>query len=1358
MAEASKTRRRLKKSQLVIGLAILVLFVAAAWYFNSLAFRDRVRRQIITTIEEGTGGRTSIDAIDWNISKLELVLHDVVIHGREAAGEAPFARIERVYLRAHLLSWRTLRLTYAEADRPALHLITYPDGTTNAPEPGVAGVSAGPNAARDHGAIATLFDVEMDRAEVHDGVLLVNNDAIPLDVAADGIRARLDYSAPEKHFNGSLDITKLDATYHNLRPFSASAHAEFTLAQQELTIRSATLTSDGSQLTAHGALTDFADPHVALTFEGKLDLTQAAAITRTPGLRGGTAILQGNSTYYAGQYRAGGTANVNGVQYRLGSAQIAGVNATANFEANNSGLQLKDVRGTALGGRFEGSASLGVDLVVRGRMHQRTVEERGAADVRFSGIDVQRLQAAIARKGPVRLQARGMAAGSISARWVGEPEDATAEITMNVTPPAAAARGEVPVSAALHTTYDGRSGNFSIQQLQVTMPSSRVQASGALGKVTALRVTVNTRDFPELQAALADLGVDFTIPAEIHGALDFTGGVVGTMAEPALSGHVVVTDFVHLAEFTPQTIQTSTKPSQPGEAMRVHWDRLVGDLQYSSRGVSLRNATLEAGGARLTLNGSAALSNGHVMPESHVDLTVNVQNGDAQHLATLLGMTSPVRGVVNGNAHISGAAGNPAGIGAGHLTNIPMGAQMASASSSFTLRDHQLQFSSLDIVRGSAHVTGAAGYNLLTDAFTFSVHGGVIDLAKTPEAQSARVTLAGKLTFAAQGSGTRAAPEINGTLHVSDLVINGESVGDLNAQAVTRNGAMQLSASTTAATAQLTVNGTVQLRGDFPVTLEVKFPHLDFDPLLRAYLRGRLTGHSLAAGTAQVSGPLKRPRELTVDGKVEQFSVAIEKLDLHNTAPVHFRVANEVLTLDEFHIAGSDTEFTASGAVPFAPDRSMDLRAQGSVDLALIQALNPNFTSVGKVTLDMRAQGTFARPSLTGTVQVANASIAYIDLPNGLSEVNGTLMFDQNRLVVQKLTGQSGGGALTLGGYVAYANGLSFAVNAQADQMRLRYPPGTSALANANIRWTGTPQSSTVAGDITLTRFSVSPQFDFATYLARAAQSTSGVALNTALNTVRLDLHLVSTPALQVSSSLAKVSGDLDLRVRGTLADPSVLGRVNIARGTIYFNGTKYQLERGDITFVNPTAIEPVMNVNFTTRIAGYDINLSLDGPLDHLHTTYRSDPPLPSTDIISLLAFRQCPTSATFTCSPSAVEQAETYSTGASTSFTETASNEILGEALNATLSNRVQKLFGISRVKISPEIATAIGNPSARITIEQQVSNNITITYVTDVAQAQQQVIQVEYNINRNLSVVAVRDQFGVLSFDVRIRRRKR
>ena len=61
-------------------------------------------------------------------------------------------------------------------------------------------------------------------------------------------------------------------------------------------------------------------------------------------------------------------------------------------------------------------------------------------------------------------------------------------------------------------------------------------------------------------------------------------------------------------------------------------------------------------------------------------------------------------------------------------------------------------------------------------------------------------------------------------------------------------------------------------------------------------------------------------------------------------------------------------------------------------------------------------------------------------------------------------------------------------------------------------------------------------------------------------------------------------------------------------------------------------------------------------------------------------------------------------------------------------------------------------------RTDAKQTINNNITFTYVTSLTQSAETVIQMEYNIDRNVSIVAVRDQNGVLGFDVRIRRRKK
>jgi len=149
---------------------------------------------------------------------------------------------------------------------------------------------------------------------------------------------------------------------------------------------------------------------------------------------------------------------------------------------------------------------------------------------------------------------------------------------------------------------------------------------------------------------------------------------------------------------------------------------------------------------------------------------------------------------------------------------------------------------------------------------------------------------------------------------------------------------------------------------------------------------------------------------------------------------------------------------------------------------------------------------------------------------------------------------------------------------------------------------------------------------------------------------------------------------------------------------------------------------------------------------------TYRSEPPLPSADIIALLAFGRTRQEGELSAQGSQAAASET--------FAQTASNAILGEALNAAVSSRVQKLFGISRIKIDPNLGGTgtEGNPNARLTVEQQISKNVTVTYLTNLSQYAQEVLQVEYNINKNVALVAVRDYTGVLAIDLRIRQRKR
>src|SRR5437764_911086 len=137
MPADQKPRRKNIRLQLALAVVIMAIVIGTAWYLTSSGFEGIVRGRVIAGIERATGGRTEIGQITWNGSKFELVATNVTIHGREGPNDAPFAHFSRVVVRAKLLSLfhDQMDLTYLQLDRPIIHLITYPDATTNQPNP-----------------------------------------------------------------------------------------------------------------------------------------------------------------------------------------------------------------------------------------------------------------------------------------------------------------------------------------------------------------------------------------------------------------------------------------------------------------------------------------------------------------------------------------------------------------------------------------------------------------------------------------------------------------------------------------------------------------------------------------------------------------------------------------------------------------------------------------------------------------------------------------------------------------------------------------------------------------------------------------------------------------------------------------------------------------------------------------------------------------------------------------------------------------------------------------------------------------------------------------------------------------------
>ena len=302
---------------------------------------------------------------------------------------------------------------------------------------------------------------------------------------------------------------------------------------------------------------------------------------------------------------------------------------------------------------------------------------------------------------------------------------------------------------------------------------------------------------------------------------------------------------------------------------------------------------------------------------------------------------------------------------------------------------------------------------------------------------------------------------------------------------------------------------------------------------------------------------------------------------------------------------------------------------------------------------------------------------------------------------------------------------------------------GLSATGNTSLRLQGGPESLLLSGNVLVTRFGVGPEVDFASFAAAGGVS-SPPEPNAASNKVRLDVHVTSSPQLDFQNSYAKLAGTADLTVRGTVAEPTILGRIQITDGSATFAGTKYELQRGDIYFSNPVRIDPAIDVNATARVETYDITVGLQGTMSNLKAAYRSDPPLSEADIFALLALGRTQ------------EEAQLYQEQEVQAGANQTNSALLGGALNETVANRIGRLFGGGSVKIDPAFVGTLGNSAARITVQQQVSRQLSVTYATNVNYTAQQLLQAQYDLTPNESIVATRDESGVYSVVFKIRKR--
>jgi translocation and assembly module TamB len=1417
----SRMRQRLRRFflrhvPLAIGGAALLFvlsLLAAYFYASSAAFENLVRGRIAASIERMTGGRAEIASFHWRLLAMEAEAGGVVVHGREAAGEAPWASIGRLRVQVSVLNLFSPKfvLTSLEVERPRLHLIVYPDGSTNQPRPRQPKRAGRP-------IIDRLFDLKAGSVAVENGLIDYDNRAAgfdfqdryaPLDFRAEDLSLRLSYIPAAK---GAAESYRIEAGATDLNlargagkkadmPVHGRFQATADLTRNAFYLRRLLVSARGpggkeNGLAIAGALADFAHPRWQGTARGELDMRLLEPVTGYPFAPEGIAHLDLAASGDAQQFRIDGKVHVDGGAYVGTGVTARDVTLDARVHADERRLLIDGIVARfRRGGQMEGTVDL-TDWLPPSRSVARmeapgtarvaanaaaraeeTIPVNGKVTAVLKNLPLDTLLGMVSEPPFQDLGIHTLLNGPAEATWM-RGDDGTVKVSATLalnTPPAGAATpaGGVPANGAVDATYTQRDGSVDIRKLDLKLPASELQASGKLGAypmtgASALAIDFRSQNLAEFDTVLRDLGLErgaragaAALPVKLAGDGEFHGAWTGSLLRPAIAGAMKATS---LSMEMPEPRAAGQQAA--GSPKFVEFDLVEAAGSYSPARISIQHGTFERGAARLRISGTldAALhpaglerpaKPGKRPParalgfdrDSILHAHVQAAEIGVDDLRPFFAAKLPATGTVNAQFDADGALHDLSGAGWVELDGGSLfGEAITRARAQGDLAGGRLHLTQINVSAAGGTVTANGMYDFGARTFQASAHGSGIALERMAWPQRLNMAVAGRVAISVAGSGTIDDPRLQGRASVSNLVFGGEPLGELDVTAHTANHALLYDAKTLLAGTELSIAGQTELRGDYATAGRMEFSRFDVGALLKM-AHVDLSGESSMAGTVTLSGPLAHPERLRGEVTLRAMAMTLAGVRLVGEGGAHATLSDGLIRLDPVHITGEDTDLRAEGSMAIGGARRLDLSARGSVNLKLAETLDPDLTASGMTNFEVEAHGTVENPGLRGRIEFQNGSLSLEDVPNGLSQLRGALEFNQNRLEVRQLTAMSGGGLLSVGGYLSYQHGLYADLSVTGKGVRIRYPQGVSSLADANLRLQGTQTNLLLSGNVMITRFATSPDLDLAALAAQANASVQTVALpNAPSNHVRLDVRLTSSPQLNFQNAYAKLAGDVDLRLRGTLASPSVLGQVSITEGSAVIAGTRYDLQHGEVAFTNPVRIEPVIDLTATAHAEDYDITLGLHGPPQKLAVTYRSDPPLPEADVVSLLALGHTE------------DQERLYTQQQEQQLANPSTDALLGGALNATVSSRVQKLFGAGSVKVDPDYLGAFGNSTSRVTVQEQVGRGLTLTYATDVNTTSQQLLQAEVAINRHMSLVVARDESGVFSMVVKATRRYR
>jgi translocation and assembly module TamB len=1300
-------KRRISWTLAGIVGAIVIAAVGGYLYLRTTDFQRLAISKIEQESAAATGAKVKIGRLDFNLSTLTAHLYDVTLRGTEGPDQPPLLHADKLTVGVKIVSALRRQVSLRELliERPIIHMRVDRSGKNNLP-------TAPPSQNTSH---TSVFDLGIGHAAITGGEIDYNDKKIPLEANLYDFGTDIHFMPIVRRYDGTLSYNSGQVRYSQYSPFPHNLSLRFSASPERFGLESAVLSIGSSRVTLHAAMSNYANPVADGDYEIAVHAQDFAQLS--PGTAPkGDVLLRGKLHYQE-----------LGNEPVLRSISIHGELASEVLTAAASGskLELRKLQGQYqfAGGRLQVNnvsvETLGGVITAAGDVKNLDTTPDSQVHVGLRNVSLRALQQTLRRQKLNAASISGRLNGNAEAAWRGSIDNLRAQSDLTVNAHASSranpAGSDVPVDGAIHVSYDGPRQVIAFHQTSLRIPAATLSAQGEIGDRSNLQVQLAASDLHQLAALAASFGYNSTTPLALSGSATLNAVVHGTMKKPTITG-----------ELGAQALQVQGS----------EWRGVKFQIQASPSEFSIRNGSLiNAHQGQAAFSAAVALHDWSYEPANAIKASLNMQQLRVSDLQQLAGQHYPISGDLSAKISLDGSQLNPMGSGSARIANARaydepiqnLALQFQAANGSIS--------STLNVSAPTGTLDATFSYTPKTKAYKVRLDAPSLVLQKLQTAQTKNLDVSGTVSASVTGEGTLDDPELTAMVQLPQLRVRENTIAGLKAEVHVANHAADLNLDSKVSEASVHAHGRVALTGDYYTEAAIDSGTVPLDVLMAGHTKGAPQGFTgQTEFHATLKGPLKETSQIEAHLTIPVLKASYQSLEIGLADAIRADYSKSVVTLQPAEIRGTGTSLKIQGRLPIGGAAEPTLSAQGSIDLRILKIVAPDVQSSGMVALDVRSSGSAEKPAVQGTVQLKDVAMTTADAPMGVEKLNGTVDITNDHLQVSRMAGQVGGGQVSLTGSIAYKPNLQFNLALQGKSVRLRYPEGLRSLLDANLAYSGTAEASTLNGRVLIDNLSFTPDFDLAKFGDQFSTGTTTPSQPGFADTVKLTIGVQSQESLSATSSQVSIAGRVAVQVGGTAANPVITGRTNLTSGELFYRNLRYELQKGVITFDDPTETHPVMNVSVTTTVEQYNLTLSMRGPLDKLTTSYVSDPALATADIINLIA------------------RGKTTQESAATS--QSTDSMIASQAVSQ-LSSGVQKLAGISSLQIDPTIGGNNQNPSARVAIQQRVTKNLLFTFSTDVSQPGSEIVQGEYQLNKRWSVSMARDQLGGVSVDGKYRK---